>query len=155
MADINIDALATTGPARDISTSGNSALELQDMLAAYAAKDGRRFTPDQEPEAGHFFRSDHFSFAKRGVPAVSVESGQDLVDGGVPAGKAGKPAYTKSRYHQPADEWSRSMDFTGMATDLDLIYRLGRDLANSSQWPNYKAGSEFKAARDASASERG
>ena len=155
VADINIDALATTGPAKDISTSGNSALELQDELAAAAVKDGRRFTPDAEPQAGHYFRSDHFTLAKRGVPAISIESGQDLVNGGVAAGKAWKDDYVKTRYHQPADEWSASMDFTGMAQDLDLVQRLGTDLANSTRWPAWKPGSEFKAVRDASASERG
>jgi Zn-dependent M28 family amino/carboxypeptidase len=154
VADINIDALSGSGPARDVSVSGDSKGELQDMLAADAVKQGRSFTPDAEPAAGHFFRSDHFSFSKRGVPALSVESGRDLYVGGVAIGKAKADAYVAQRYHQPADEWDTSIDFRGMALDLGLIYTLGRDLADSDQWPGWKPGSEFKALRDASAADR-
>ena len=154
VADINIDALSGSGPARDVSVSGDSKGELQDMLAADAEKEGRRFTPDAEPEAGHFYRSDHFSFSKRGVPALSIESGQDLYEGGVAAGKAKSDAYVAQRYHQPADEWDTGIDFHGMAVDDGLAYRLGSELANSSLWPGWKPSSEFKAARDASAAER-
>ena len=153
-AVFNIDALDTDGPARDFTISGDSKSTLQDDLAAAAARDGRRFTPDPVPEAGHFFRSDHFPFAKRGVPAVSIGSGQDLYVGGVAAGKAWQEEYVKSRYHQPADEWSPSMDWRGVAVDLGLIYDVGRAIANSSSWPGWKAGSEFKATRDATVSER-
>jgi Zn-dependent M28 family amino/carboxypeptidase len=154
VADINIDALSGSGPARDVSVSGDSKGELQDELAADAVKQGRYFTADAEPQAGHFFRSDHFSFSKRGVPALSVESGRDLYVGGVAVGKAKADAYVAQRYHQPADEWDTSIDFSGMAVDLGLIYTLGRDLADSDQWPGWKPGSEFKALRDASATER-
>ena len=153
-AVFNIDALDTDGPARDITISGDSKVGLQDDLAAAAKREGRHFTPDPLLEAGHFYRSDHFSFAKRGVPAISIGSGQDLYKGGVSAGKAWQEDYVKTRYHQPADEWSAGMDFTGAAVDLGLIYDLGRDLANSDRWPAWKAGAEFKAARDATASER-
>jgi Zn-dependent M28 family amino/carboxypeptidase len=154
VADINIDALTGSGPARDISVSGDSKGELQDLLVALAQKQGRRFTPDAEPAAGHFFRSDHFPFAKRGVPALSIESGQDLYDGGVAIGKAKKAAYVALRYHQPADEWDTSLDFRGMAIDDGLVYALGLELANSDLWPGWKPTSEFKAARDATAAER-
>ncbi len=151
----NIDALDTAGPARDITISGDSKVTLQDDLAAAAKREGRFFTPDPTPEAGHFYRSDHFPFAKRGVPAISIGSGQDLYQGGVAAGKAWQENYVKTRYHQPADEWSADMDWRGAAIDLGLIYDLGRSLANSDRWPGWKPGSEFKAARDASAPERG
>jgi Zn-dependent M28 family amino/carboxypeptidase len=154
VADINIDALSGSGPARDISVSGDSKGELQDLLVALAEKQGRRFTPDAEPAAGHFFRSDHFPFAKRGVPALSIESGQDLYDGGVAVGKAKKDAYIAQRYHQPADEWDTTIDFEGMAIDDGLAYELGLELANSDLWPGWKPTSEFKAARDATAAER-
>jgi Zn-dependent M28 family amino/carboxypeptidase len=154
VADINIDALSGSGAAKDVSVSGDSKGELQDMLAADAGKEGRYFTPDSEPQAGHFFRSDHFSFSKRGVPALSVESGRDLYVGGVAVGKAKADAYVAQRYHQPADEWDTSIDFRGMALDLGLVYTLGRDLADSNQWPGWKTGSEFKTLRDASAAER-
>lgn len=154
VADINIDALSGSGPARDISVSGDSKGELQDMLVADAQKQGRRFTPDEAPAAGHFFRSDHFPFAKRGVPALSIESGQDLYDGGVKVGKAKAEAYVTQRYHQPADQWDTSIDFRGMAVDDGLAYQLGSELANSNVWPGWKPGSEFKALRDASAAQR-
>ena len=148
VADINMDGAAVDGPARDISTSGDAALTLQDDLIAVAKAHGRSFTPDSRPEAGRFFRSDHFSFAKQGLPALSFGSGLDLVKGGVAAGKAADEAYTRDRYHQPADQFDPRWDLSGMAQDLTIGYELGRELANSREWPEWKAGSEFKAIRD-------
>ncbi|HEY0436122.1 MAG TPA: M28 family peptidase, partial [Phenylobacterium sp.] len=127
---------------------------LQDDLIAVAKTHGRSFTPDARPEAGSFFRSDHFSFAKRGVPALSFGSGQDLVKGGVAAGKAAREAFTRDRYHQPADAYEASWDLSGMAADLTIGYDLGRRLADSREWPEWKPGSEFKAARDKTAALR-
>jgi len=154
VADLNMDALSPTGPARDFGTSGDGKVSLQDDLVAALKAAGRTFTPDPSPEAGHFFRSDHFPFAKRGVPAISIGSGEDLIVGGVAAGKAAGDAYNKDRYHQPADEWSDDWDLTGMTADIGLMYGLGRDLANSTRWPEWQAGSEFKAIRDTTAGER-
>jgi Zn-dependent M28 family amino/carboxypeptidase len=151
---INMDALDPYGPARDFSISGSAKLGLLDDLVAKAKIYGLSYTPDPRPEAGGFFRSDHFSFAKRGVPALSFESGQDLEQGGVAAGKAAHDRYTAEHYHQPSDEWQADWPFTGMARDLDLLYAIGSDLANSSAWPNWSADSEFRAARDQSAAER-
>jgi Zn-dependent M28 family amino/carboxypeptidase len=154
VADINIDALDADGRARNISTSGNAPQTLQDDLVAFAKKQGRYFTADPTPEQGHFFRSDHFSFAKVGVPALSISSGLDLIKGGVVAGSTWKMDYVIHRYHQPADEWRADWDLAGQVEDLTLVYDLGRDLANSREWPSWKAGSEFKATRDATAGER-
>ena len=154
VADINMDALDVNGLAKDITASGNGQVTLQDDLAAYAKAEGRYFTPDPTPEAGHFYRSDHFPFAKIGVPAISIGSGQDLVKGGVAAGKAAEEAYNRDKYHQPADEWSADWDLSGQVADLELVYRLGRDLANSNKWPGWHDGSEFKATRDLTASAR-
>ena len=112
------------------------------------------YTPDPLPEAGHFFRSDHFSMAKRGVPAISFESGNDWVDGGVEAGKKAEEDYTTNRYHQPGDEWDPKWPFSGVARDLEVLYSVGHDLANSKEWPNWSADSEFRAIRDRSASAR-
>ncbi|HRD29385.1 MAG TPA: M28 family metallopeptidase [Caulobacter sp.] len=154
VADLNMDGFSPTGPSRDYTTSGDGKVSLQDDLVAALKARGRVFTPDPVPEAGHFFRSDHFPFAKRGVPAISVGPGEDLVVGGVAAGKAYNDMYIKDRYHQPADEWSDDWDLSGMATDLTLLYDLGRDLATSTRWPEWQAGSEFKAVRDATAAER-
>jgi Zn-dependent M28 family amino/carboxypeptidase len=154
VGDLNIDALSATGPAKDITTSGDGKVDLQDLLVAKAKLHGRYFTPDPSPQAGHFYRSDHFPFAKRGVPAISVGSGEDLVQGGKEAGQKAEEDYTANRYHQPADEWRADWDLSGQAQDIGLFYEVGADLANSRTWPEWQAGSEFKALRDASKIER-
>lgn len=154
VALFNRDGLSTNGPARDISTSGNGHLSLQDDIAAMAVSEGRRFTPDAVPEAGHFFRSDHFSLAKRGVPAISVNGGIDLYQGGEAAGRAAERDYVEHRYHQPADEWRADWDLRGQAIDDGLIYKVGRALADGTAWPTWQDGSEFKAIRDKTADQR-
>ena len=154
VAVLNMDALSPWGPTRDFSISGSAKLDLLDRLIADAKAWNRVYTPDARPEAGSFFRSDHFPFAKRGVPAVSFDSGEDWVEGGVAAGKAAAEDYSEHRYHQPADEWNAKWPFTGMQRDLELLYKVGSDLANSGAWPNWAADSEFRAARDATAGER-
>jgi Zn-dependent M28 family amino/carboxypeptidase len=153
-AVINMDALDPGGVARNFSISGTARLGLLDDLVAVAKRQGMYVSPDPHPEAGGFFRSDHFSFAKRGVPALSFESGNDLVDGGKAAGEAAAATYTREHYHQPSDEWQASWRFAGMARDLGVLYTLGRQLADSRQWPNWSPDSEFRAARDATAAER-
>ncbi|WP_296952240.1 M28 family metallopeptidase [uncultured Massilia sp.] len=151
---INMDALSPYGPARDFTISGSAKLDLLDRLVAGAKQRGIRFSPDPKPEAGHFFRSDHFPFAKRGVPAISFGSGEDWEQGGVAAGKAAEERYVTDSYHQPSDEWRADWPFTGMARDLGMLYALGRDLADGTAWPNWASDSEFRAARDRSAAER-
>jgi Zn-dependent M28 family amino/carboxypeptidase len=151
---INIDALSPHGLARNFSISGSAKLSLIDELIAMAGRNDLAFEPDSNPGAGSFFRSDHFSFAKRGVPALSFGSGDDWRDGGKDAGKAADAEYTKNRYHQPADEFEASWTFAGMAHDLGVLQRFGAGLANSRRWPNWGADSEFRAARDASEAER-
>ncbi|KRA75892.1 peptidase M20 [Lysobacter sp. Root667] len=154
VAVINTDALDPTGPSRDFTTSGSAKQELLDELIALGQRWNLSYVTDPKPEAGHFFRSDHFPFAKRGVPAISFGSGDDKVEGGRAAGEAAQQAYTADRYHQPADQWEASWTFTGMARDLELLYTLGNGLANSKRWPNWSQDSEFRAARDATAGER-
>jgi len=151
---LNMDALSARGPTRDFSISGSAKLELLDMLVTEAKAWDRRYTPDPKPEAGSFFRSDHFPFAKRGVPAVSFDSGEDWVDGGVAAGKAAADEYLEHRYHQPDDEWDAAWPFTGLQRDLELLHKVGSGLANSGQWPDWAPESEFRAARDATTAER-
>lgn len=151
---INMDALSPQGPAHDFTISGSAKLELLDALVATAKRWDMRYTPDSKPEAGYFFRSDHFPFAKRGVPAISYGSGNDWVEGGVAAGKAAGERYTAERYHQPTDQWEASWSFTGMTRELQVLYTLGSELANGKRWPNWDAGSEFRGARDASADQR-
>ena len=154
VADINMDALDPNGPAKNFSQSGNAKSDLLSDVIGIAKTNGLYFSEDPHPEAGHFFRSDHFGFAKRGVPAFSWESGDDLVNGGVEAGEKYRKEYTANRYHQPADEWEPTWTFVGMSHDLGILYQLGAKLANSREWPNWAADSEFRAARDATANDR-
>ena len=151
---LNTDGGQIWGPAKNFTISGSAKLGLLDMLIAEAKKQGRYYSPDPHPEAGHFYRSDHFSFAKVGVPAISFGDGNDLVNGGVARGEALSKEYVEKHYHQPSDEWSAAWDFTGMADDVQLLHNLGRDLANSRDWPNWSEDSEFRATRDKSAAER-
>lgn len=154
VAVLNLDAPSPAGPARDFSAAGDAASQLQDLLIAEGEAQGRTFKPDPRPEAGSFFRSDHFPFVRAGVPSISFRSGQDLVEGGVEAGQAWSRNYTAAQYHQPADEYGPDWNLEGMAQDAELLLQLGLELANSSDWPEWKAGSEFKAARDATAAAR-
>ncbi|MGN7837725.1 M28 family metallopeptidase [Stenotrophomonas sp. 22385] len=154
VAVINMDGMAPFGPSRDFGIYGSAKLELLDQLKDVAQGWDIRYTPDPKPEAGLFFRSDHFPFAKRGVPAVSYSAGQDWVDGGVAAGKAASDDYTAKRYHQQGDEWQPDWKFAGAARDLEVLYTLGNQLANSRSWPNWSDDSQFRAPRDASAADR-
>jgi Zn-dependent M28 family amino/carboxypeptidase len=154
VGDINMDSMSVDGRAHDFTISGNARLGLLDDLVAMGAARGRVFVADPNPAAGHFFRSDHFPFAKRGVPAISFGGGEDLLVGGTAKGKADGEAYTKDKYHQPADEWSADWDLAGLVDDLTLLHDLGWKLANSGEWPDWATGSEFSGARDASKAQR-
>lgn len=154
VAVINMDGMAPFGPSRDFGIYGSAKLELLDQLKDVAKGWDIRYTPDPKPEAGLFFRSDHFPFAKRGVPAVSYSAGQDWVDGGIEAGKKASDDYTAKRYHQQGDEWQPDWKFAGAARDLEVLYTLGNQLANSRAWPNWSDDSQFRATRDASATDR-
>ena len=154
VAVLNTDALGVAGRTRDFSISGTAKLDLLDLLVAQASRQGRRFVPDSRPEAGSFYRSDHFPFAKTGVPAISFDSGEDLVNGGLARGEAFARDYTDKRYHQPDDEFSPSWDLSGIADDAVLLHAVGRDLANNASWPQWSADSEFRAIRDRSEAER-
>ena len=151
---LNTDGGSIYGRAKNFTISGNTKLDLLDMLIAEGKKQGRYYSPDPHPEAGHFYRSDHFSFAKVGVPAISFGDGNDLVNGGIARGEALNKEYIDKHYHQPSDEWSTSWDFRGMAEDVQLLHNLGRGLANSRTWPNWSQDSEFRSKRDQSAAER-
>src|SRR5207247_208547 len=151
---LNTDSMGVRGPAKNFSISGTAKLELLDALIAGGKGEGRYFTPDPHPESGGFYRSDHFSFAKQGVPAISFKPGDDLVTGGVKRGEALESDYTAKRYHQPDDEFNSQWDFRGMAQDSYLLHQVGERLANSREWPNWSADSEFRATRDQSAAER-
>ncbi len=154
VAVINMDGMSPFVPSRDYGIYGTAKLGLLDDLKQVAGGWKLRYTPDPKPEAGSFFRSDHFSFAKRGVPAISYSAGQDWDVGGVAAGKAAEDDYVAHRYHQQADEWKPEWTFAGAARDLQVLYALGMQLADSRQWPDWSSDSEFRAIRDKSAAER-
>jgi len=154
VAVLNTDSMGVWGPARNFSISGTARLGLLDALIAEAAQNNRTFAPDPRPEAGGFFRSDHFPFAKAGVPAISFRSGNDLVTGGIARGDALSEDYTAKRYHQPDDEFDSNWDFGGMVQDAQLLHAVGYRLANSSEWPTWSDDSEFRSVRDQSEGER-
>ena len=141
-------------PTCNFSIAGTARLDLLDDLIAEGKREGRAFVPDPHPETGGFFRSDHFTFAKVGVPAISFDSGDDMVNGGVARGEALAADYVTKHYHQPSDEWSPQWDFSGLAQDAAMLHAVGEQLANSREWPNWPTDSEFRAARDRTASER-
>lgn len=156
VANLTMDVLQTAGPARDVVLVGDGQTDLEDRLAAAAAKQGRTITPEALPERGLYFRADHFSVARRGVPALllmGMSGGHDLVTGGRAAGDAWLADYMTC-YHQACDVWSPKWDLRGAAQDVDLLYTVGRELADGRAWPEWRAGSEFRALRDRSAAER-
>jgi Zn-dependent M28 family amino/carboxypeptidase len=154
VANLNIDVLNTYGPTKDITYSGKGQSELEDLLADEAKKNGRYIAPEDHPEAGHYFRSDHFNFARAGVPSLTADGGVDDLTRGKEFGKQKHDEYTALRYHQPADQYDSTWDLTGGMNDVELVYAIGERLANSRVWPNWKQGSEFKALRDKSDAER-
>ena len=151
---LNTDSMGLNGPEKNFSISGTAKLDLLDDLIAEGKKQGRYFTADPHPESGGFYRSDHFSFAKVGVPAISFKAGNDLVNGGTARGEAIAREYTEKRYHQPDDEFQSVWDFRGQAEDAQLLHMLGERLANSREWPNWSSDSEFRATRDQSGADR-
>jgi len=154
VANLNVDAWIPDGPQKNFTIRGTAKLDLTDLIVAEGKRQGRYFTPDPHPETGGFYRSDHFSFAKQGVPAVSFSEGLDLMNGGIARGEAIAQEYNSKHYHQPSDEWHADWDWSGVAQNAELLHQVGLDLANSRQWPNWSPDSEFRAARDRSAGER-
>lgn len=150
VAGLNMDGALPVGPTNNMVVIGYGASELEDRLAEILKADNRVVTPDGKPEAGYFYRSDHISLAKRGVPMLYADGGEDKVDGGIAAGKAAAAAYTAERYHKPMDEYSDDWDLSGFAQDIQALYTVGEGIADSSDWPTWYAGNEFEAARKAS-----
>ena len=149
VAVFNIDAMSVYGRSRDYTVVGMGSSELEDLLKKVADGQGRTLHQEAHPEAGGYFRSDHFNFAKAGVPALYVDGGDDLVDGGKAAGDAAARAYNEQRYHSPADEFdAASWKLGGTVEDLVALYTIGSELADSQQWPNWYEGNPFKATRD-------
>lgn len=147
---INMDGLNVAGRTKDVTVIGGGKSELEPMLDRYAKAQGRRVEPEASPEKGSFYRSDHFSLAKLGVPMIYFDSGEDFVSGGKSAGGAASEDYTTNRYHKPQDEYREDWVWDGAVEDLTLNYNIGRELADGSAWPNWYPTAEFRAARDKS-----
>jgi len=144
-AVINLDPHVVLPAARDIELVGGGRTDLEARLAEAATRLGLRVTPEPNPEAGWYFRSDHYPFAKRGVPALAFRAGRDLVDGGVAAGNAWVEAYNARHYHQTTDEFDPTWTFAGTAQEAAVAYELGRALANDDAWPGWHPGVEYGA----------
>jgi Zn-dependent M28 family amino/carboxypeptidase len=131
-----------------MALSGNGQSDLEKWLVDALKTQDRVISPDPEPEKGGFFRSDHFSLAKAGVPAMTPGSGEDLVNGGKAAAKALRDDFLAHHYHQPSDEFNPNWDFSGVVADVEVLHTMGDTLANSDAWPNWHKDSAFRAARD-------
>jgi Zn-dependent M28 family amino/carboxypeptidase len=149
-ANINIDAMNVYGRTSDIVLNVRGASELDDYAQAAAAEQGRTIVPDPEPEKGFYYRSDHFNFAKVGVPALYAESGVAYVGRPEEWGRQTRDNYTANRYHQPQDEVLDSWDMSGLAEDATFYFAIGYRVANAAAMPEWREGNEFKAIRDES-----
>ncbi|MCH8956237.1 M28 family peptidase [candidate division KSB1 bacterium] len=149
VAAINMDGLNVYGKMNDITVIGYGNSELDDYLEEEAKKQQRYVRPDPNPEKGYFYRSDHFSFGKEGIPALYCDNGIDHVEHGEAWTQEQMDKYTAERYHKPADEFDPNWDLSGAVDDLRLFFRLGYRLGRESTFPNWKEGTEFKAKRDA------
>ena len=150
VAGFNYDAILPTGLTNDVIVVGYGASELEDLLEDELTKSGRYVNPDPNPEKGYFYRSDHISFAKRGVPVLYSTGGFDLVDGGREKGFLIAEQYQIEAYHGVEDEYDESWNLDGLNQSIDAIFNISNELANTSQWPNWYEGNEFKAVRDLS-----
>ncbi|HWU92109.1 MAG TPA: M28 family metallopeptidase [Sphingomicrobium sp.] len=146
VANLTFDTLQWNGPVKDAVLVGKGQSEMEEYLAAAAKAQGRYVTDENHPERGLFYRADHFSFAKRGVPVLldmALAGAYDMVDGGRPAGEKWLNSFTANCYHQTCDAWAPSWDLRGAAQEAELFYAIGNRLANSRDWPKYYPSSEF------------
>ncbi len=148
VAVVNLDAMSVNGPAKDMVVVGMGSSELEDILKTYTDQQQRTHVSETNTAAGYYFRSDHFNYAKAGVPALYAKGGDDLVEGGRAAGEAAGKAYTEVRYHKPADEYDANWNLGGVIQDLEALYGVGRTLADGDRWPNWYEGNPFRAARE-------
>jgi Zn-dependent M28 family amino/carboxypeptidase len=148
-ANINIDGVNQWGRTKDITVIGLGASDLDDYLRDAAAEQGRTLRPDPEPEKGFYYRSDHFNFAKQGVPALYTDSGVEYVGKGPDYARQKRDEYTKIDYHQPSDHIKPDWDLTGAVEDARLMFGVGYRVANADGLPEWKPGNEFRAKREA------
>ena len=148
VANINIDGLGSYGKMKDIVVIGNGQSQLEDYLSEEARKEGRYVAREPNPVAGYYFRSDHFNFAKVGIPALFTATGVDHAEKGSDYGKQLQDEFLRKHYHQPSDEYdSATWNSEGALSDLTLLYRVGKRIAFSTEWPKWKDNSEFKQLR--------
>jgi len=149
VANLNMDALHAYGPTKDLVVIGYGQSELEEYAREVAVKQDRYLVPDLNPEKGYFFRSDHFNFAKVGIPALYAAAGTDHVTKGKEYGEVRDQEYTASNYHRPSDEYiPEEWDLRGLVQDAELYFAVGQRLANEDTFPKWKEGSEFKAIRE-------
>ncbi|MFZ5637682.1 MAG: M28 family peptidase [Pseudomonadota bacterium] len=146
---INIDAMSVAGRARDLVVVGMGNSEMEDILKPIAERQQRTLVEESNPAGGYYFRSDHFNFAKAGVPALYADGGNDLLEGGAAAGDAAGKDYNERRYHKPDDEYDpATWKLDGTMQDLAALFEVGLALGFGDQWPNWYAGNPFRAARE-------
>ena len=148
VAGMNFDGIPAIGKTKDMLVIGYGASELEDVLKRHLKKYSKVITPDLFPEKGFFYRSDHISFAKKGIPVLYADPGYDLVDGGLEKGMKYAAEYTSNLYHQVADEVYEDWNYDGIAEDIDIFYSMTKDLANSREFPNWYQNNEFRSIRD-------
>lgn len=153
VAGINMDALNVYGPTHDVSVIGYGSSELDEYLSRHASAQNRRLEPDEYPERGYYYRSDHFNMAKFGVPMIYAKGGSDYIGRDEEYSRMVSEDYAK-RYHMPGDIIHDLWDYDGLHQDLWLFFNIGLELTNSDDFPNWVEGNEFRAIRDESASER-
>ncbi len=144
VANINLDALPIIGPTRNITVIGHGQSELDDYIERAARAQDRVVAADESPEKGFFFRSDHVSFARAGVPALYARAGLDHREGGETVGRAAYEDYISNRYHKPSDEYDPNWDFRGVIEDIQALYAVGSELASETRYPQWKAVSDFQ-----------
>lgn len=149
VANINMDGINPYGKMKDVSIIGVGQSEMEDLLNVELEKMGRYSAPEPNPVAGYYFRSDHFNFAKIGIPALYFGTGIDHVEKGKEYGKSLQDEYTAQYYHKASDQYDPNRwNLNGAVDDVQLLYNVGKNLANSEKWPQWKEGSEFKSVRD-------
>jgi Zn-dependent M28 family amino/carboxypeptidase len=149
VANINLDGVNQWGRTKDITVIGIGASDLDDYLRDAAAEQSRTLRPDPESEKGFYYRSDHFNFAKQGVPALYADTGVEFIGKPAEYSKTKRDEYTEKDYHQPSDEIKPDWDLSGAVEDADLLVAVGYRVANADKVPEWKPGNEFKAKRDA------
>jgi Zn-dependent M28 family amino/carboxypeptidase len=149
LADINMDGVNQWGRTKDIVVVGLGNSTLDDVLSQAASEAGRTIQPDAEPEKGFFYRSDHFEFAKQGVPALYTDAGTDYVGKPAGYGQQKRDEYTNNDYHKPTDQVKPDWDLSGAVDDVRLLFQVGHSVTNGEVWPAWKTGTEFKAKREA------